>query len=187
MTKKRSAYAKKKIRELNTEEKVTSKIMDQMCGLSRVIARSQPFEGNPIYKPEKMLVPVRTALQRLLDRTMDSRDTQSFDTLICAIGHAKIRYLSIGGEHNAAMPILEKADQALLRAHYRWQDINEFGLDGLGRQEISDGIDLYEQVLLASSPNQMLETEKTYIKWLRLQKKGKLQGQHVVLQRKETV
>ena len=88
MTKKRSAYAKKKIRELNTEEKVTSKIMDQMCGLSRVIARSQPFAGNPIYKPEKMLVPVRTALQKLLDRTMDGRDTQSFDTL--KIGRAHV-------------------------------------------------------------------------------------------------
>lgn len=187
MTKKRSPYAHKMLREINNKEKLTEKIMDQMCGLSRVIARSQPFEGNPIYKPEKMLVPVRTALQKLLDRTMDGRDTQSFDTLVCALGHAKIRYLSIGGEHNPAMPVLEKADQALLRAHYRWQNTKEFGLDGLGRQEISDGIDLYEQVLLASSPNQMLETEKTYIKWLRLQKKGKLQGQHVLLKKETTV
>jgi len=187
MTKKISPYARKRLREINSKEKLTEKIMDQMCGLSRVVARSQPFAGNPIYKAEKLLVPVRTALQKLLDRTMDGKDTMAFDTLICAVGHAKIRYLDIGGEHNQAMPILEKADQALMRAHNRWHATGEFGLDGPGRQEIADAIDLYEQVLLASSPNQMLETEKTYIKWLRLQKKGKLQGQHVVLQRKETV
>lgn len=187
MSKKLSPYARKKLREMNSKGKVTDKIMDQMCGLSRVIARSQPFDGNTMFKAERLLLPVRTALQKLLDRTIEGSDTRSFDMLICAIGHAKIRYLEIGGEHNSAMPILEKADQALLRAHYRWQDTGEFGLDGLGRQEIMDGIDLYEQVFLASSPNQMINAEKTYIKWLKLQKKGKLQGKAVVLKMKETV
>lgn len=183
MTKKLSPYAKKRMRETNTPEKMTARIMDQMCGLDRLVARSQPWAGNKIFKAERLLVPVRTALQKLLDHTIDGGDTRSFDMLVCAVGHAKIRYLEIGGENNVAMPILEKADQALLRAHYRWQKGGTFGLDGPGRQEIADAIDLYEQVFLASSPNQMLEVEKTYLRWLQLQKKGKLAGAQVVLKR----
>lgn len=186
MSKKLSPYARKKIREMNTDAKLTSKVMDQMCGLSRVVARSQPFAGNPIYKPERMLVPVRMALQKLLDRTMSNDDMYSFDTLICAVGHAKIRYLEIAGEQSAAMDILHKADDALVRVHIRWQTTCVFGLDGPGRQEITDAIDLYEQVFLASSPNQMLAAEKTYLRWIKLQKRGKLRGQDVVLTRGET-
>lgn len=142
--------------------------------LDGVVFRSRPYAGNPIFKAEPILIQIRMALQGMLDRSLSTDDKHAFDTLACCVGEAKIRYLEIGGENNPAMPLLNKADEALARTHERWKRTGEWGLDGLAINELKDAVSLFEEVMMASSPNQMVAAEKTYRRWVELNRKGKL-------------
>lgn len=89
-------------------------------GLDMVTGRCQQYEINTVFNPDAHLLPVRLALQSLIDRAVPTDDVRTHDTLAHAIGEAEVRYLEIGGRDNPAMPILIKAGQALLRARERW-------------------------------------------------------------------
>ena len=145
-----------------------------MSSVDGVVARSLPFRGNPIFKSDPILIPIRVALQGMLDRSLTTDGKHAFDVLACCVGEAKIRYFEIGGAENTAMVLLEKADQALKRTHERWERTKEWGLDGLAIQELKDAVSLFEEVLMASSPNQMIAAEKTYKRFIELSRKGKL-------------
>jgi hypothetical protein len=102
------------------------------------------------------IVNARTALQKMLDCAIDPDDTDPHDMLAHVIGMAQIRTLDIGGTGaNAFMEILNEAAQALGRARERWQRLRKWGLDGPGIEPMKTAVDIYESILLASSPKQM--------------------------------
>lgn len=143
-------------------------------GFDKVIGRCQQYAGNTIFNPDAHLLPVRLALQCLIDRSVPTDDVHNHDTLAHAIGEAEVRYLEIGGRDNPAMPILIKAGQALLRARERWERLGVWGLDGPAIQELKDGVDLYEQVLLMSTPQQMHDAAMIRWRWIEMQMAGEL-------------
>jgi phage terminase large subunit len=64
--------------------------------------------------------------------------------------------LDIGGTGASAfMEILNEAAQALGRARERWQRLRKWGLDGPGIEPMKNAVDIFETILLASSPKQM--------------------------------
>lgn len=176
MSKKMSPFWRKHLREKSKPGAAQEAFMQKVCGTDFMIARSMPFRGNPIFNPDETLLKVRVALQGFLDRTMKHDEYKAFDILVCAVGEAKIRYLDIAGPDSEPIKVLDQADDAILRAYQRWKSTGEWGLDGLAIRQLKDGIDLFEEVFLASSPNQMTEAENTYIKWVKMQKKGKISG-----------
>lgn len=146
----------------------------QIHGLDRVIGRCQQYDGNSVFSPDEHLLPVRLALQCLIDRSVPGSDIRNHDTLAHAIGEAEVRYLEIGGRDNPAMPILIKAGKALNRARDRWERLGVWGLDGPAIQELKDGVDLYEQVLLMSTPQQMHDAAMIRRRWIEMQMAGEL-------------
>ena len=183
MSRKMSAYARQKVREQSKPGAKREALIQKVCGLDFMVARSKPFRDNPIFNPDSILLPVRLALQGLLDRTMDRDEYKAFDVLVCAVGEAKIRYFDIAGPDCEPIRLLDKADEALLRAHDRRKRLGEWGLDGEAIQVLKDAVSLFEEVFLASSPNQMTEAENTYRQWAKMKKAGKLSGKingHVV-------
>jgi len=144
-------------------------------GFDKVIGRCQQYDGNSIFNPDEHLLPVRLALQCLIDRSVPTDDIRNHDTLAHAIGEAEVRYLEIGGrDNNPAMPVLIKAGKALNRARDRWERLGVWGLDGPAIQELKDGIDLYEQVLLMSTPQQMHDASMKRWRWCQMQMSGEL-------------
>lgn len=176
MSRKMSARTRRLRWEQSQPGAAREAFMRNVCGTDFMMARSMPFRGNPIFNPDETLLKVRVALQGLLDRTMASDDPNGFDVLVCAIGEAKIRYMDIAGPDCEPMLLLDKSDEALIRAYERWKRTSEWGLDGPGIQALKDGISLFEEVFLASSPNQMTEAENTYRKWVKMQRQGKISG-----------
>jgi len=167
MSRKTTTYARKRANRNPAHEKARG-----ITALYGATARCQTYGENSFYKPETLLLKVRMALQGLIDRTVPSDDTYSHDELAHAIGEAEIRYIEIAGQdNNPALPILYKAGNALLRTRERWNRTGQWGLDGPAMQELKDGVDLYEQVLLASTPQQMHDAAMTRWKWLEEQYK----------------
>lgn len=171
---KTSTYARKRAQRIKTNEDLHMERARQLCSQDAVVAYSTPFCRNPLFNPDENLLPVRSALDGFISRTLPPDDCTAFEMLACMLGESKIRYLEIGGEGNPAIALLTKADDALARAHNRWQRTGQWGLDGPAIQELKDGVSLYEEVLLASSPNQMIAAERTHKRWLDLLQKGKL-------------
>lgn len=64
---------------------------------------------------------------------------------------------------------IDKAADALGRTLERWHRTGQWGLDGPAIQELKDGVSLYEEVLLASSPNQMHDAAMTSLRWIQIQ------------------
>ena len=56
-----------------------------------------------------------------------------------------------------------------LRTLERWERTGQWGLDGPAIQALNDGVSLYEDVLLASSPNQMHDAAMTSLRWIQIQ------------------
>jgi hypothetical protein len=112
---------------------------------------------------------VRLALDGFINRTVPPDDRESYNALAFAFNEAKARYLDIGGEGNPAIALIDKASDALMRTLDRYRRIGEWGLDGPAIQELTDGVSLYEDVLLESSPNQMHEAAMTSLRWITMQ------------------
>ena len=105
----------------------------------------------------KAQVLVREAQSALLEHARPPDPERTFDMLSHALGVAVIRALQIQPDeaHNPALPILKAGSEALIRAITRYQDAGTWGMDGPGRQDLTDAVDVYEEILCASSPAQM--------------------------------
>lgn len=175
MAKKTSTYARK--RAHNQPGTVTYQIGDfviarakqRLHGLDNVIARCTPYKDNQFFDYKAILLPVHLALDGFINRTVPPEDRESYNALAFALNEAKARYLDIGGPGNPAIALIDKAADALMRTLDRYRRIGEWGLDGPAIQELTDGVSLYEDVLLESSPNQMHEAAMTSLRWITMQ------------------
>ena len=96
-----------------------------------------------------------------------STETADFDYLAHAVGVTEIRAVEIAGrESNPMLDIIDSANDALARCKARYIKWNKFELMALEIAQIREALDLYEMILLESSPRQMADATKTRIKVL---------------------
>lgn len=137
-------------------------------GLDDVMARCTPFCDNTILDANAYLAPVRLALQKFIDRSVGDDDLDAYNILSFALNECKARYFILGGDNKDILQRVEKAIAALRRSLERWQRIHKWGLDGPAFAEITDAIEMYEEVFWASSPNQMNEAAVLSLKHTQL-------------------
>ena len=117
---------------------------------------------------QKSMLLVREALDGLMTCTIPDDPEHAYDALAHALGVAIIRAIQIDPdtENNPALPILQAGNQALTRAIERWEHHESWGLDGLGRVDLLEAIEVYEEILRNSSPAQMTKAMDERIKIL---------------------
>jgi hypothetical protein len=120
----------------------------------RLMSRIQPFTEQ---EQAALALPVREALDGFLKGHAGQSD---FDTLAAAANVCLVR-------SEAVSPLCVEASQrgqdALMRAKRRFDSLGRWGLDGPGIQEVGDLVDLYEQFLALSTPQQMRDALRTVL------------------------
>lgn len=148
---------------------VVARAKKMLHGVDNVVARCTPYRDNEFFDYKPILLQVHLALEGFINRRIKHDDYQPYNALAFALNEGKARYLDIGGKGNPAMALLDKAADALGRTLERWHRTGQWGLDGPAIQELKDGVSLYEEVLLASSPNQMHDAAMTSLRWIQIQ------------------
>lgn len=156
---KMSAYARKKQQAMKGKsiEQLAKEYVDQQVTWHRVLSQCAPYAENKRYRSDKLLLELRLGLQQMIDMTLPSDDYKAHDCLSHAIAVAHIRAVQIAGrgDDNPALPILRDAAAALSRTCDRWHKTKKWGLDGPAIQKLKDAVNLYEEILMASTPRQM--------------------------------
>jgi hypothetical protein len=102
-----------------------------------------------------------SALDLLLLHQVPPEDTLTHDILAHAIGVAHIRALQIQPDESNPMHLpLCAAKDAMYSLRARWEEKKTWGLTGPERQALIAGVEIYEQLLQASSPAQMEHAHK---------------------------
>jgi hypothetical protein len=109
---------------------------------------------------------VRDALQSLLDCKLPDNAEHAHDVLAHALGVTVIRALQIQPLDNPMIPVLKAGTDAANRAIERFEKTGAWGLDGPGRGELVDAVEVYATVLKASSPAQMTKATAERMKIL---------------------
>lgn len=122
---------------------------------------------------------VRDALNTLLDHARPLDPERNFDILSHALGVSVIRSLQIQPDEseNPALPILKAGSDALVRAIDRYQDAGAWGMDGPGRQQLIDAIDVYAEILRNSSPAQMAQATERRMQILNGRTRASVDGE----------
>ncbi len=107
---------------------------------------------------------VRQALDSLLQHIRPPDPELALLVLSHAIGVAEIRsrHIEPAEDRNPALPILGAGTVALQRAVTRYEEVNAWGMDGPGREPLSDAIGVYVELLRASTPAQMENAANEY-------------------------
>lgn len=112
---------------------------------------------------------VRHALDRLLAGQVQPGDTDVFDTLAHAVGVALVRTHETGGDRSAALEVLGLAKIALTAVKDRWQRIHKWGATRVEQEALADAVELYETILMSSSPAQMSAAAEARMRILKAQ------------------
>lgn len=123
------------------------------------IASSQPFTEA---QATGIVNLVRIAWQRLREGTAEA---DHFIRIGCCINVASVRAEEIGSNTDV-LASLAAAGAALVDCQDRRDRLGRYGLTGPGLQAVGAAIDVYEQVLRASSPKQMQLAEREVIRRL---------------------
>lgn len=98
------------------------------------------------------------AYQRIKDGLITANQTDPYDMLAHVVGVAKIRAIEIAGEDkNPILPTLYAPEDALRRLRERWKRLKTWGFDGPGLSDVAHALDIYEEILTRSSPQQMAD------------------------------
>ena len=158
MTRKLSAYARK-VRRIEATQ-----VFNGSAWLN-TIQRCKPYDrpipewtglANTSGSATDAQLIVRGALDDMLQHRVQPEDTSSFDLLGHAIDVAHIRALQISAHESNPLhaPLLAaKATMAALRQ--RRERVGRWGLAGPERDVLTAAIDIYDQIISLSSPEQM--------------------------------
>ena len=114
---------------------------------------------------------VRMAAQGLIEGSRPTSPEHDFDMLAHALGVTAIRLKQIDPSNdNPALPALIAGTAAVTRAIERYKKSQAWGVDGLGRADLPDAIEIYASVLRASSPAQMSAATEIRMQVLGLRK-----------------
>jgi hypothetical protein len=107
-----------------------------------------------------ILLHVREALDDLLHHRVAPDNKRPYEELAGAIDVAHIRALQIqpDTDNPAHRPLLE-AKAVMYRLRQRWERLHQWGLAGPDRPVLVAAIDIYEEILRASSPKLMNAAE----------------------------
>ncbi|GLS13638.1 hypothetical protein [Hydrogenophaga electricum] len=163
MTRKTTPYARK--RAARARHQAAHPVSDANLAWITAIERSRPFDDDPVIpgltaptgsNAVAAAIMVRTALDDLLAHRVKPDDTRAADLVSHAIDMAHIRALQIQpDDDNPALPPLLAAKAAMYQVRQRRVRVGAWGLAGPEREQLLAAIDIYEDVLKASSPNQM--------------------------------
>ena len=97
-----------------------------------------------------------------------STQTDDFDYLSHAVGVAEVRAVEIAGrEGNPMIEVIDLANSALNKCRARYLKWAKFELLAQEVRHIREALDLYESILIESSPRQMADATKTRMKVLK--------------------
>lgn len=105
-------------------------------------------------------LPVRIAYESL--RTGQGHEAD-FHTLAAAINVALVR----GDAVPECVRVCQEAQAALMRMMERHHRLGVWGMDGMALQEIPPAIDLYEQIVETSTPQQLMEAMRETVRRMR--------------------
>lgn len=156
--KKTTAYARKQRRRLDGYNALE---------FMNAIERCRPYTERPEVPTgleptqdaaTKALVIVRTAFEALRTGATPPRNEEHFDLMAHALGVSCIRAGQIGGpepESNPMLPPLIAGNNALRQVLNRRRRWGKWQVLPAEVDTLSEAVDLYETILLASSPQQM--------------------------------
>lgn len=141
------------------------------------IQRSRPYtdeelpgghRGDTITAANRAELLVRDAAHSLITHQRPLDPEHGFDVLAHAMGVATIRALQIQPDeaNNPALPILKEGTLALKRSIVRYRESNAWGMDAQGKTALADAVDVYAEILHASSPAQMAKATAERLKIL---------------------
>lgn len=120
----------------------------------RVMARLQPFT-----QPEMVSLtnPPRIAFEKMRN---GGGGEQDFHTLACLVNIVLVRSEVIDP---LCVETAKRAQDALMRTLDRHQRCDQWGFDGQALQDLPPALDLYEQILELSTPQQMHDAMRVTI------------------------
>lgn len=122
---------------------------------------------------DNAVLTVWLAFASLKNGTTPRQDQDDFDRLAHAFGVACIRASDIGGEsakNNPLLPPLIEGNKALRKILTRRQKFNKWEMLVGEAYSVAGAIEIYETILQASSPAQMMAAANKHIKWVSGQK-----------------
>lgn len=127
---------------------------------------------------EQTMLKAHTHLGMLVRGAVPADDEETHDYLCHVVGISKIRVMDIGLANKAQGGIaaandllltLNAAAQGLLRARERHAKTGAWGLDGPAIEALRESLDIYEEVLRASSATQMEHAQGARLRALQAQ------------------
>lgn len=113
---------------------------------------------------------VRAAFDNIKTGQVPGDDTEPHDMLAHALGVSWLRAIDIAGTDastNPMLSIIKAGTDAVLRMAERKRRLNVWGLDGPGLVQVAEALDVYEEILMNSSPSQMADAAEKRAKLLR--------------------
>jgi hypothetical protein len=193
---KMSAYAKK--RQAAAQHPLLDKAsrvaaMLTVFRMSRSYAEGEPMPGDVEGAPDFMdtartaQLQIRECLEGLLKCQEPADPSLDFTRLKHCLAVTTIRTLQViyGGwrrepvrtvdlaelteTQRVVIHTLHDANQALNRAYDRWTEGKGYGLDGAGRTTLLEAVDLFADILVNSSPEQMRHAHHEALKLQRIE------------------
>lgn len=119
---------------------------------------ASPQALSPKQLADKHMAAARLAFEQIKGGAVRPANVQPIDLLSHCMGVACIRAAQIAGDDVVTNPLLAQlvpANQALQRCIDRRRALGVWGFDGLALTQVADGLEAFEAILLASSPQQM--------------------------------
>lgn len=118
---------------------------------------------------------VQASFSRIDNRVSPADSQEDFELLVHAVTVAQIRTYDIGGPGSLeALNRLNEAIGALDRLVICWREHKQWAVTGQDALILQEAVDIYGQILMASTPHEMQEAQTTRLDWLnRMQAKRK--------------
>jgi hypothetical protein len=123
--------------------------------LQRVVNRLEPFTQSELLRLE---LPIRLSYQAFLSGQATVSD---FHDLVAAMNSTLVRSEAIGPECEA---IAKQAADALRRTWDRYEHTGRLSFDTMGAHAMGHGIELHEELIRNSSPEQMVRAMREVLR-----------------------
>lgn len=145
--------------------------------IAAIVSRRPMGEALP-REVERIMLKAHSHLDMLVRGLVPTGDEETHDYLCHCIGVSQIRVVDIGlankatggvATANELLLTLNAAAQGLLHARERHAKTRRWGLDGPAIEALRDGLEIYEEVLRASSAQQMEHAQGARLRALQIQ------------------
>lgn len=132
---------------------------------TEVISRSSSYQDCAKERGEHLVAKVRTHAANLYNGSTQT-EAASHDEVIHALATARIRAFQIAGPNNPAETTLMAGIQAVNHAQNNWRTTAKWFMTEEEKIQLCLALDVYETILMASSPRQMEEALKIHLRQL---------------------